>query len=104
MLRDADEFISISEACKLIPGRPHMATVFRWTLNGVGGVRLESAKVGGRRFVTRAALEDFIARLSAPQSNHVSGIDAESQARAEAAGRELDRLLSTPARRRSKSH
>lgn len=50
--------------------RTRLSTVFRWCLHGVGSpkVKLSTVKVGGRRFVTRAALDRFIAALSAGPS------------------------------------
>ncbi|MCC7085498.1 MAG: DUF1580 domain-containing protein, partial [Pirellulales bacterium] len=45
---------SLPEACRLIPGRPHLATIYRWFRRGVrGGIRLETALVGGRRYTSR---------------------------------------------------
>jgi hypothetical protein len=41
--------------------RVGIATVWRWTLNGTKGVRLESFKVGGRKFTTSEAFERFVA-------------------------------------------
>mgnify|MGYP001051795030 FL=1 len=43
---------SIKEAAKLFPGRPHIATVWRYVHHGVHGQRLETIKVGGKRFTS----------------------------------------------------
>jgi hypothetical protein len=42
---------------------PHLSTVIRWVLRGVGSppIRLATVKVGGRRYTTAAAIEEFIA-------------------------------------------
>jgi hypothetical protein len=37
-------------------------TALRWAINGTGGARLESVRVGGRRLTSRAALRRFIAQ------------------------------------------
>lgn len=37
----------------------HNSTVCRWVSRGVDGVRLETYRVGGRRYVRRRALEEF---------------------------------------------
>lgn len=57
--------LSLTEAAKVAPGRPHLATVWRWCQRGVRGVKLETIVVGGRRFTTTEALERFIARTTA---------------------------------------
>lgn len=48
------------------PSPPHLSTVVRWAMRGVGSppVRLATTKVGGRRFTTAAALAEFIAATS----------------------------------------
>ncbi len=40
--------------------RLHVRTVFRWALQGVRGVRLESTLIGGQRCTTLAALQAFL--------------------------------------------
>lgn len=57
--------LSLTEAAKIAPGRPHLATIWRWCQRGVRGVKLETIVVGGRRFTTTEALERFIARTKA---------------------------------------
>jgi len=37
-----------------------VSTTWRWTLKGVKGRRLKSFLVGGRRYVTRRDLSDFL--------------------------------------------
>lgn len=62
----AGEPVPLDEASKLFPGRPpHRATVFRWAMRGVNGVRLETFKVGGRtRYTNLAAVLKFIRRTT----------------------------------------
>ncbi|HUY32009.1 MAG TPA: DUF1580 domain-containing protein [Pirellulales bacterium] len=57
--------LSLSEATALLPGRPHLSTVWRWVLKGVRGVRLETLVSGGRRYTTHEALERFVAGTTA---------------------------------------
>jgi hypothetical protein len=64
-----EELISLREACKMLPkrrrGKPvHISCIYRWTLNGVRGVILESLQVGGTRCTSREALHRFFERLS----------------------------------------
>lgn len=60
----SEDLLSLREACAALPGRPHISTIHRWRLRGVRGVRLETILVGGRRFTSRTAIADFIARAS----------------------------------------
>ena len=60
-----EQLVSLSEACRLLPGRPHISTAWRWVSRGVRGHRLETIVRGGRRFTSREALERFISRTTA---------------------------------------
>jgi hypothetical protein len=57
--------VSLTAAAKSLPGRPHIATVYRWFQHGVRGVRLETLLVGGKRFTSREALQRFTEQLTA---------------------------------------
>jgi hypothetical protein len=47
------------------PGRPiHRSTIERWHTRGVGGVKLETVKLGGIRATTVEALRRFLDRVS----------------------------------------
>ncbi len=52
---------------KLTGSKPHASTIWRWCLRGCKGIRLDSICIGGKRFVTAAALERFVTRTSEPQ-------------------------------------
>lgn len=55
-----EELISLADAVKHYPGtRPHRATVFRHAMRGVRGRRLETVKVGGKRFTSVEAIRRF---------------------------------------------
>ena len=64
--------ITMTEAAGLIGEmvgkRPSSATVWRWAMKGVRGVRLESLRVGGTLYTTRAWVLEF---LAASQSSAV---------------------------------
>lgn len=71
----------------------HSATIWRWILAGVRGVKLRSIRVGGRRFVLKSDWDDFSASLNADL-----GIALPAKATSTAAtraGHELDGLLGT---------
>jgi hypothetical protein len=66
------DLISLPQATSLVPSRPdrkpvHVNTLFRWCLQGVRGVKLQSVLVGGQRFTTRAWLDDFLTALNQPE-------------------------------------
>lgn len=73
MLELNDELFPLTQAGRHWPLRepPSVCTVIRWATKGVGKerVRLETIKVGGRRYTSRAALARFVARLT-------GGVDA----------------------------
>jgi hypothetical protein len=62
-LRD-DNPMSLTDAAtylgKVTGRKPHVSTLWRWCQKGCKGVRLDSICVGGKRFVTVAAIERFI--------------------------------------------
>jgi len=60
-----EKLIAFREACKIIPGRPHISTLHRWRTRGAKGVRLSTCLVGGKRFTTIEAVRSFIAALNA---------------------------------------
>ena len=65
-----DELISLAEACRCFPRRragkkPHIATLYRWSVSGVRGVRLRTVQVGATRCTTRSSIDQFIADLTA---------------------------------------
>ena len=51
-----DKLLTLQQATKRVPGKPHVSTVFRWTANG----KLDSVKVGGKRFTSVEAILRFI--------------------------------------------
>ncbi len=58
------EYITLTEACKLIPGRPHRNTVIRWCDRGYNGIILKSWRCGNRRVTNIPAIDDFLAETS----------------------------------------
>lgn len=83
-----ESLLTVTQASQQIPGRPHVATVWRWILKGLNGIKLGSVKVGGRRYTSAEAIESFIADSNAgnssiDSSNHDSTRREQSIARAE---------------------
>lgn len=61
----AETIVSISEAPQHIPGRPSMATVWRWVLKGTRAGKLESILIGGRRFTSLEKIQMFAEQSTA---------------------------------------
>jgi hypothetical protein len=67
-----EQFVTLENACKLIPGlRPgknvNRSTIYRWSDTGVRGIKLETIQVGGRRMTTHEAIKRFIMEMSKPE-------------------------------------
>src|SRR5262245_2324007 len=70
-----DEYITLGQAAKALPGRPSTNCVWRWCRRGVlarSGERitLEHVRVGGKIFTTKKWLTDFGRRLAAADVAH----------------------------------
>ena len=87
----SETLLTIREAPASIPGRPHISTAWRWILRGVGGRKLETVLVGGRRYTSKEAIERFIEQgTAAANGEPVHTRTAKQRARAIAqAEREL---------------
>jgi hypothetical protein len=60
---DAKSF-PLTDAPKHFTTHPSMNTLRRWALPGVRGVRLRTWLVGGRRYTSEEAIEEFLDRLN----------------------------------------
>ncbi len=77
------KLISIKQATKVIPTRPHKSTIFRWIERGCRGKKLESWTIGGQRFTSVEALETFFSatnnrspEASLPSKSRQSAIES----------------------------
>ena len=59
------ELIPIRRLSSLLPGNPTLQSIYRW-MHGIGGVRLETTVIGGRRYVSKEQVQDFIGKRSQP--------------------------------------
>ena len=57
-----ENWLTLSQAAKLVPGKPHPATIWRWCRDGANGVRLAFIKSGARIVVSERALIEFLER------------------------------------------
>lgn len=60
----ATQYLTLTDAAKLAPGRPSTSCLWRWCRKGVKSksgvtVRLQHARFGGRVFTTSEWLDDF---------------------------------------------
>jgi hypothetical protein len=60
-----DQLLSIRDVSETLPNRPHISTVWRWITRGIRGVKLESTLIGGTRYTSHGALEQFFADSNA---------------------------------------
>jgi hypothetical protein len=66
-MNDSD-LIPFGAASERIPGRPNYITLWRWSTIGLAGVKLPTALVGGRRFVSVAAIDRFFKEVTAARA------------------------------------
>src|SRR5262245_17053072 len=70
MIDTANEnLIALRDVPRCLPIRPngkrlHISAVYRWTLRGVKGARLETIRIGGTTYTSREAIQRFSERLS----------------------------------------
>ncbi len=101
-----DDLVPLEHATKLLPGSVHKSTLFRWQSRGVRGVRLATVRIGGRRYVSRDALERFaIESTAAASGDHIAiPMSRSSRSRSvDSAERELDARLTSAGGRNSRS-
>lgn len=93
---EAETVISFADARSAFPGidrRLSLATLHRWRLNGVRGVRLETALIGGLRYTSKEAISRFIAAQNADDAPAVPAITpSQRRKQSEAARAELQRM------------
>ena len=87
-----ESLLSLKAASKLLPGNPHVATLWRWAQKGCRGAKLETVLVGGIRYTSREALDRFIVATTAAADGTPTPIIAtpkQRQRQIDAAKREL---------------
>lgn len=81
-------YITLAEAARLFPTfRPSPTTMWRWHAKGVAGVRLQTWRIGKQRVTTEAAVNEFIAKVTAAsEPAELTGRTPQTAAKLEAAG------------------
>lgn len=66
----AETTMLLSKAARILnpANPPHVATVWRWAMHGVRGVKLESVVIGGCRYTSREAVARFLKALNEPDA------------------------------------
>jgi hypothetical protein len=59
-----ESVITFAEAAAIMPMPTSVVSVGRWARRGCKGIRLESARVGGRTVTSREAVQRFLAALN----------------------------------------
>jgi len=72
---EGQQYITLTQAMKLVPGRPSFNCVWRWARKGVLArngqrVRLEHVRIGGKLFTTAAWVAQFGTVLAQADVNH----------------------------------
>ncbi|MEP0848415.1 MAG: DUF1580 domain-containing protein [Phycisphaerae bacterium] len=80
-----DDYITLTEAAKIAPGRPSTNCIWRWCRRGVlsrGGerVRLQHLRIGGMIYTTARWLEEFGRKLAEADANYFDLCEAAAEA------------------------
>ena len=90
-----ETIIAFSDARTAVPGidrRLSLATLHRWRLNGVRGVKLETVLIGGMRYTSREAIARFIAAQNAKETQVLGITRGQRKQQSEAALDSLEKL------------
>jgi hypothetical protein len=60
MSTNISDLIPFTDLGNRIPGCPTLSTLHRWRKDGRNGRRLNTVRIGGRRFASMAAVLDFM--------------------------------------------
>ncbi|TWT76205.1 hypothetical protein CA13_66960 [Planctomycetes bacterium CA13] len=58
-----EDVVSLSQAAKELPHRPHVSTLWRWNKRGINGRKLETVAIGSRIFTSRQAVSRFLGAI-----------------------------------------
>ena len=77
--KNHDVRLTLTEAARVVPGRPHASTLWRWARRGIRArngqrIRLRHQRLGARVYVTRDWLDQFATEVAAADCE---AIDAE---------------------------
>lgn len=72
---DPADYLTLTEAAKITPGRPSNAAIWRWATRGIrvrdgSRIHLEHLRMGGQILTTRAWIIDFGRKLAEANERH----------------------------------
>jgi hypothetical protein len=85
-----ENLLTLAQAAKCLPGRPHLSTLARWARGMKDGRRLATVKIGGRVYTSTESLARFAAAANNLMANVTLEISKSHQAKLEQLDRELD--------------
>ena len=62
----SETIVPLSAVPQRLANQPHCSTVWRWTRRGVGGVKLETVRIGHAVFTSEEAVTRFLHRINSP--------------------------------------
>jgi hypothetical protein len=74
-----ETLVAVSQLSKVIPGRVHSSTGWRWVQRGVRGIKLETILIGGRRYTSHEALQRFFERTTAAAAGELPPVRTAKQ-------------------------
>ena len=89
-----ETLLTFEDARTAFPGdrRLSLATLHRWRLNGVRGVKLETVLIGGLRHTSREAIDRMIVAQNADDAPVAAITPTQRRKQSEAARTELERM------------
>ena len=75
--------LTLSQAAKLVPGRPHASTIWRWCRRGVLSrngerIRLQHIRMGGKIFTKEIWVEEFGHKLAEADVEYFADAETDS--------------------------
>jgi hypothetical protein len=69
----SETLMTLSKAAEKFPGgERHVSTVHRYRLHGVGGIRLECLRLGGRWYTSTESIDRWVTQLNAKHAGSES--------------------------------
>jgi len=87
-----ESVVPLEASSALFPTKPSRCTLYRWSLKGIRGVRLETLACGGKRYTSHEAIDRFIAAQNSDDPTTPAIMPAQRRRQSEAAQIELQRM------------
>jgi hypothetical protein len=77
----SETLMTLSKAAEKFPGgERHVSTIHRYRLHGVGGIRLECLRLGGRWYTSAESVDRWVTQLNANRAGSESSLRTSSAA------------------------